>query len=396
MVDLSAFKEKTFLQAMQSKGDGIFDKTDQDDNTPVTIAPAEQIVNLLSQFDPKVGQKLFGMFKHGADDLRSVISNIQGQSLSPKQIRGALDPFIAKPPNPNLKDPTRANLALSSIAALSLLGSGSGTLVQIDSRDYLYNVGYEKPNVKSGRSFGVSSTRAALDPSDTLYLGELDDYLKQASDTDGQGFYRAILHILTKCDSSDFGAINPGAQTVGTDFITIYTAELDRHAMVNLDVNKSPWEIDLAEVTFITAYGARSGMVMKNGTLAAGTAKDYYGQGTTGGGIGDTRRDFTKLATLITSFEMDPAHHPDLVQAVVKLTPIQDTAISSQVAGDIFRRYLVYLNRPEFETPIAGNADAFTDSMIALLQQIQADQEQITAYIRTGSSSKSTTSKKSN
>ena len=152
--------------------------------------------------------------------------------------------------------------------------------------------------------------------------------------------------------------------------------------MVNLVPNQHPWEIDLAEVTLLTAYGSPSGMVMQNGKLVAGTATAYFATGATGSGIGDTRKDFVKLAKRITVFESDPHHHPELITAIMNLTPIQDKTIAAEVKGDIIRRFLVYLNRPEFQSSIQGHSADFVDAMVAFLKQVNADNAQITQFIQ--------------
>jgi hypothetical protein len=370
-IDLSAFIGRTYLQVVESAGDGIFSKTNFDDNSPVTIADAERIVQIINQFDNAVGQKLFGLFKNGESDFRSIIANIQGQLLSPQQIRSALLPYII-----NLSDPNRANIALDSGAALALLASGSGTLVLVSSSGYFYNVGYQTPIVKSGRSFGVAPGRSLLDPSDSHYLTEMDTCLKGATSDELNSTYQAILEVLTKSDGSKLSSLSSCAQVMAIDFLTIYTAELDRHVMVNLDVQKDPWEIDIAEVTLLTSYGAASGMVMKNGSLVPGTAADYG----SAGAIGDARGDFTKLGVLITAFEV--GQHPDLIQAIVNLTPIQDSEILSAIDGDVFRRLLVFLNRIEFQDLVQSHPDALTSAMVQLLIQVRLDQSQITQYVK--------------
>ena len=75
-IDLSSFAGKTYLQAMQSTSNGIFDKTDADDSATVTIATADQIVADVNQFDAKVSQQIFGMFKNGQTDFHAVMANI--------------------------------------------------------------------------------------------------------------------------------------------------------------------------------------------------------------------------------------------------------------------------------------------------------------------------------
>jgi hypothetical protein len=377
-IDLSSLVGQTFLQAMQAGGSGIFDKTDVDDGNAVTIANADEIVQAVNQFDPKVSQQVLGMFKNGQADFHSVMSKIQGKSFSPQTIRNGVRPFISAS---NLKPTANPNIAVDASADMALLGSGSGTLVKIDSLNYFYNVGYQKPIVKSGRTYAVAQGRSLLDPSDKNYLTELTAYLRPATTPDFSPFYTAILKALTNCDPSDFGTLPASGQVTGTDFLAIYTAELERHVMVNLAPSQHPWEIDLAEVTFLTSYGAPSGMVMKSGSLVPGTAVAYFAVGATGSGIGETRKDFVKLASRISAFESDPHHHPELIKAIVDLTPIHDQQILTQVKDDVIRRFLVYLNRPEFQSSIQSHSSDFVNAMVAFLKQINADNGQITQYI---------------
>jgi len=379
-INISDFSGKTYLQTMQSPGNGIFDKTDADDKTPVTIATPDQIVAvLLGMLDQSVVQKLYGFFINGEQDFRTVIADIQFP-LSPDETRKKLASHIQ---DSILKDPQKKNLALDTCTTLVLLASGSGTLVKINANDYFYNVGYKNPVVQSGRSFSTAPGRAILDPSDVYYLTEMDLYLRPAMTGNIGPFYQALFSFLTKSDASQISSLSSAAQIVATDLLAIYTAELDRHIMTNLDVHKHPWEIDVAEVTLLTSYGAASGKVMKQGQLQSGTAVDYFAKSTSGSGsgIGETRKDFMKLAEKITAFENGPQHHPDLVQKIIDLTPIQDPTILSAVDGDVFRRFLIFLNRPEFESQVTSSADALALAMNYLLLQIQADQADITTFI---------------
>ncbi len=378
-IDLSTLVGQTYLQAMQAAGSGIFDKTETDFGTAVTVANADQIAQDVNQFDSKVSQQVLGMFTNGQADFQSFVANIQGKSFSPQNIRAGLQPFVA---HANLKAKASPAIAVDASGDMALLASGSGTLVKIDSGDYFYNVGYQKPNVKSGRSYGAAPGRSLLDPSDKDYLSEMADYLKPATTPDAGPFYTAILKVLTNCDGSGYAGLPAAGRVTATDFLTIYTAELDRHVMVNLVPGQHPWEIDLAEVTFLSSYGAASGMVMKNGALVPGTATAYFAVGATGSGIGETRKDFVKLATKITTFESDPQHHPELVNAIVNLTPIQDPKILPQVKGDVLRRFLVYLNRPEFQSDIQSHSGDLVNAMVAFVKQINADNAQITQFIQ--------------
>jgi hypothetical protein len=51
------------------------------------------------------------------------------------------------------------------------------------------------------------------------------------------------------------------------------------------------------------------------------------------------------------------------------------------VKGDIFRRVLVYLDQPQFESGVTSNAAAITTAMVQLENQIKTDQAAITAYV---------------
>ena len=378
-IDLAGFVGQTYLQAMLAQGNGIFDKTGGDDSAAVTISNADEVGTAVNQFDSKVSNKVFGMFENGQADFQTLLSNIQGKSFSPENIRAGLRPFMAKA---NLKPGASPGIALDASADMALLASGSGTLVKINTASYFYNVGYQKPIVQSGRSYGVAPGRSLLDASDKDYLTELAHYMDPGTTPDAGPMYTAMLKVLTNCDASAFAILPTGGQVVATDFLTIYTAELNRHVMVNLDPKQHPWEIDLAEVTFLNSYGAPSGMVMQKGALVPGTVTAYYAVGTKGSGIGETRADFVKLATRITQYEQDPNHHPELVNALVKLTPILDKKILSTVRGDVLRRSLVYLNRPEFQSDVQKHPDDFRNAMVAFLKQINADNAQITQYVQ--------------
>ena len=56
-------------------------------------------------------------------------------------------------------------------------------------------------------------------------------------------------------------------QALVTDFMTIYTAELDRNNMAELSPDTWPWQTDLAELSVMAAYGGASGMALQDGKL---------------------------------------------------------------------------------------------------------------------------------
>lgn len=368
-VSLATGTPRSYLETASSET-GIFKEVNGDATTPVRILDADAITSLVDQFDSTLRDNLYSEFKNGEADFRSIVAHISGQSMLPEQVRTSLQPFIT-----NLEDPGRASLALSRISDISLIASSSGILINLDTNNYFYNVAYQTPIVQSGRSYGVSGGRNLLDQSDAGYLGELDAYLKTASADEASKFYRAVFQILVQSSGGGLSSLIPSGQIAATDFMTVYTAELIRHNMVNLDPVTDPWEIDIGEVTLATNYGATSGQVMVNGKLTPGTA-DAYGKKA----IGDTRKDFMKLDQQISAFET--AQHPALVKAVLQLTNITDESILSAVGTDIFRRVFVFLNRPEFQSDIDAHSDAFVTAIAALLAQVRTDSGQITAYVK--------------
>lgn len=338
MITLADFKGKTYLQATLEAGDGINAKTAADDAAAVTIADAAQVVADINTFDPKVANEIFPYFTSRQAGFQSAAGKLHGQNLSPPAVQGALAPIAG------LIAPATASHVAVIGSDLILLSSGSGTVVELNPDSYFYNVGYQSPLTKTGRSFVVAPGRKLLDPSDNDYLTEAGSYLKSASPLEASNFYTAMFTLLTACDAAGVSALNPKGQIVLTDFLGIYTAESIRHNMVNLDPTNAAWEIDVAEVTLVGAYVAASGMVMDGGKLTNGTLRAYYN----GHSIGTHEADFIKLARLITAYENTRSHHKAMITGINTLTPIKTKAITAAVKGDVFRRVLVYLNRMEF------------------------------------------------
>jgi hypothetical protein len=374
---MSTWKGKTLLDSMTASGTGIYDRNKADNTAAVAIVASADIMTDLSKFDPQISSKAAALFTNGKSDLSAIFGHLQGKMVTPQNIRTALTPLIQ-----DLKTASDKSLAVDVLADIALLGSGSGTLVDLGGNNYFYNIGYTVPVVKSGRSYAVSPSRPLLDPSDTYYLSEMDSVLGSSHPGAPDSFLGVALNVLLNCDSSGVSSLDSTAQTALIDFVAVYTAELDRHVMVNLVPSKDPWEIDIAEVTLVSSYGSAAKMVMKNGSLVAGSATAYYGTGTSGGGIGETRADFMKLGTAITTYESLPGNHPDLVNNLMGLTPISSKTLLGQLKGDLFRRFLVYLNNPANQAAIEMHPNDYSAAMSAFLKQIRSDQSAITAYVK--------------
>lgn len=224
---------------------------------------------------------------------------------------------------------------------LSLVSEG-GVAVKIDANNISYNVNYgtgERPDdERTGRSFGESNNRLALDASDKHYLSILEEYVRSDKQNIRE-FYRVILNILFNSDPTGFNKITPAGQAVASDFLAVYIAEQNRHLMSNL--RNHPWDEALLEVTLLAALhsGQEKVMVMYEGQLTDKTKSQATGCAGRPGrekpasmidywqfsnssdpahcsrsGINITRKDFRALGKQITSFQR--AANPELVSRI--------------------------------------------------------------------------------
>ena len=189
----------------------------------VKIVASADIMTDLSKFDPQISSKAAALFSNGQTDMSAIFGHLQGKMVTPQNIHAALTPLIQ-----DLKTPSDKGLAVDMLADIALLGSGSGTLVDLGSQNYFYNIGYTVPVVKSGRSYAVSPSRALLDPSDTYYLSEMDSVLGSSHPGAPDSFLGVVLNVILNCDPSAVSSLDSSAQTALIDFVAVYTAELDR------------------------------------------------------------------------------------------------------------------------------------------------------------------------
>lgn len=209
-----------------------------------------------------------------------------------------------------------------------------------------------------------------------MYLNELDKYL--ADENDEEDFYRSILEVLTQVNTAGFSrnVLTSLGQGVATDFITIYTAELNRHIMVDLHPSIHPWENDLAEATFVSIFSAKTGKLMSEGKLVDSPLKGFWALSSSGSGrsgIGINRRDRRKLQVLISAFERQ--EHPALVSAVEKV-------IGKRADGDVFRGLMEFLNNSKTQNAVRTNANVLTKSFVQLLLQVQNDSNKIVEFVK--------------
>ncbi|TIL65615.1 hypothetical protein [Mesorhizobium sp.] len=368
--DITEHLGQTYLQTFLTPVVGIDDEIDGDFSKTIKIVDADTIIATIQRFDPNVAIRIFRDFRDGELGFVRALEGIEGKTLPVAAVYDTIKAYT----DPEAK-PGKENYAQATASSMALLASGSGTLVILDDANYFYNVGYEDNITGSGRSYGISKGRKLLDASDNDYLSAITAYLGP-SNQEPQPFFRVMLDILARSDTTSISALSGDGQAVITDLMTVYTAELERNEMKDLSPTVAAWQTDLAEVTLLASYGGISGMVMKEGQLVSGPSNEYYSSG----GIGTTRPEFMRLGRLITKFM--EKQHPEIIFQISALTPIEDPEVLMAIDGDIFRRALIFLNRRETTSKAQENAGQLRDAVLELLVLCRTQHAGITTFVK--------------
>lgn len=303
------------------------------------------------------------------NDLQTRLTLKPGQTylaFMQKQVKPGLDSYEET----IQKDPATRSKKYSQLQT-NLIAKGAGVAIRIDAKNYIFNIGYldgsdAKNDIKSGRSYGVGPTGAESDPSDLAYLKELEVYLKSEPAAAGE-FVETLMKVLTDCDASGWSALSVNGQIVATDFLAIYTAELDRHLMVNLNPRQHPWEIDLAAATFVSIFDTATGLLMQNGSLVKASIQQWWAQGSQGSGIGETRRDRLALQKLIAQNEENSQEARELSQI-----------IGANDNADVIQGVLEYLNSSNAPAQMSGGeGEKLTELVKSYLMHVQTHSGQI-------------------
>jgi hypothetical protein len=332
-----------------------------------TFADWDTVEAAIDHFDTKISRRVLSAFGNSRTKLRAFVEQMEGETFTP----GNIDRVIKKS--------YRGDGNIYALAHFFGIVSGAGTLVRINDENYYYNFGYksgEDPDdVKSGRSYGATLLHNANDASCVMYLGELEAFLEE-----GRGarqFYSTMLDFLLRSDASGISKLSKAGQAAMTDYIAIYTAELNRHIMVDLNPAKHPWENDLSEATFVSLYSQASGHLVKDGELVRAPLKDFWGMSSTGSGrsgIGIGRKDRREMQRRITAYLRE--NHAEKLEAVEAV--IGD--LGSR--GDVFRGLMEYLNNYSTQRSVKKNADALQEAFLEVLMVIEKDAKEITRFIQ--------------
>jgi hypothetical protein len=339
--------------------DGLKAAFDRDEARSFSVADPGALRGVASRLDPPVLQKIADLFTLGEPGLEAFLGDLAGRTFDVASF--PRDSGVREALRGRLKKPENLPLDVVIVTPLVVLASGGGTRVRIDARNHYDNVGYRPggdgpdhaADAKSGRSFMTSPVHGARDTSDIAYLKDLGSYLS-APGADAPAFYRTLLELLTRCDPAGYARLSDQGQSVVTDFVGVYTAELDRNLMNPVH----RWENDLAEVTFLSAYGCAAKRVNKGGQLVEGEPVDYFGVGPQGSGIGETRRDRRALQQAVSA-----------AARTVVPGAIDDLATLVGVAadGDVFDGLMQLVNDPARQDVVEADAPRLIELTVGLL-----------------------------
>jgi hypothetical protein len=362
---LEQFEGMTYLETVSDPQFGIKAHFDADYQSSYLFEGCQELTNKIEHFDRKIVRHVLRSFRNDQNGLCDQLSSLSGTPFSPNDIVGHLRKVYSGPGN---------IYALSHFVGLA---SGAGTLVVIDEQNYFYNFGYkdgsEADDVKSGRSYGASPGHNANDASDILYLNELSEYLAETKEP--EQYFRVFLGILADTNSSMYSILSEKGQTAMTDLVAIYTAELVRHTMVDLNPKKHPWENDLAEATFMSVYSQASGLLLKGKELVASPLRGYWAKSQWSGrsGIGIGRSDRRRLQRVVSKYIR--AEYTTVVDEV-------DQLIGKRRDGDLFRGLMEFINNYDHQNHLKENQSDLIENYAEIVRILRADAGLITNFVQ--------------
>ncbi len=137
------------------------------------------------------------------------------------------------------------------------------------------------------------------------------------------------------------------------------------------DLKKHDWENALAELTLVSAYAEKAGLVQQEDKLVAGTPSDWRYKGTQGSGIGG------KSGMQRRSFQVK-------VCAAARDLKMASLAAIDAITGkksDCFNGIMRYLNSFETQASVKKNAQKLTNAVVEFLKDIRTRSDEITAEI---------------
>ncbi len=371
IVDISDYRGESFFNFVNA-GNGLKNKyLDPEFKRTFNIATKSSLHQAADNFDSSVYKKVLNQFAQQELSLDELAEEMASQG---ELTESSLPMVIGKILEKKSLSANSEKIGLEAVIIAPYLGlaSGSGISVIINRDNYFYNYGYKaggskadvEKDVKSGRSFGSSPGHKALDTSDVFYLDEMENLL--SGKTEVRTFYHSLLLILLACDNSEYVRLSVPAQTVLTDFFSIYTAELNRYAMTGF--SNHAWQNDLAEVTMLAAFSAATGLVPGKNGLQKNRQHDFFAVGKNGSGLGETR-SARRGYQLVISQSMRQLH-PELAAKLEKLVGVKPGV-------DIFQAVMKFVNTSANQNNIKINSKELIESLTDYLVLAHDEADQI-------------------
>lgn len=352
---LSNYPNTPFIRVMNAS-QGIYFFVGRDAETKATVPSVKTVLSVLNTQLVADAGEIYNLFVQGQQGVSETLTRIAGIRATSQEMRKKVEEAIL---STQLKNPNGIGWAAALLTDPLLFACPSYVEVELNSTMRNYHVAYIPPDVKSGRSYSLHGGElGTLDPSDMYYLRELNLLQTQSM---LQPYLSNVIQFLVSSNTSS-------VQYHGyfSDFAAIYTAELIRYAMANYRATNC-WAVDLAKVTFLTAYVNPSAMLILNGQFVSGNITNYADKGS----IGDRKSDYDRLSRWITSYLRKNF-----------LSEVQQLEASIQINGtmDILGSLLEYLVKPDIN-PDSNLQNSIINQTNALMNTIMNNYQNITAYI---------------
>lgn len=232
--DINDYKGQSYLSFMQNEVKPSLDALATDG---YEVKGADSIQVAYDNSDTKVRRKVERDFG-GLRKVKEIAEALEGEVVTLETLPGKIRAIDR-------------SVDAYGLATFIGLASGGGVSIKYHTGNYALNVHYDTVEERSGRSFGVGSTRPANDASDKDYLNDVQHYSRNDAE-DFNDFYRAMLETLLNSDASHYNRVEDEGQTVLTDFLAVFTAEQARNLM---DGEVRPhWDAALLEVTLLAGF----------------------------------------------------------------------------------------------------------------------------------------------
>lgn len=363
-VSLSDFKGKPYVQAVINSETGVYAKVLLAQKANICLTDANSVIQLLNTTFTMENEKLLPLLKD-QNSLVNILNNLKGITTLSSDYYNAV--FNAIDPN-DLVNPSQRSYVADLLLQVIFLSLNIFVTVTLDDQDAVYNVSYQPPQQKSGRSFAVHANEI-MDLSDDALWKMISGVTSEQALTE---LYSAILDILLFCNNSTLSSASWPEIIVG--FLSVYIAEQIRSAMYNFQ--EYSWEVDLLQVLILASYVNLSNMIFKDGQFVPGAVTNFSDDR----GLGHARKDFTKLSVSIVTYLSQAK--PDLYNSIKSALPPNFPLYKN---GDLIRDLVAFISSGSYVDSLTTNAQQVKNIVLQLKQVLSTNYEDITTFIKNNS-----------